>query len=272
MCPFELSGQAFTTSLSICFGIPVPHARFLRATDPKYADIDVWADFLLNNATHASRSRYASHERLVVCLASLASKAGLPSSATPSAVPFADDDSFRRGDIVTTVTGLQLARASYCYASPTELITDVTLVHPYDSRHRFKEDSLSDAEAKKNRLYKEDYHVQGAAFAPLACNSFGQQGPDLLRYLWLVADRHAQRKCSDILPALSSAHTVSAAVFEESVSVSNFKGCRARLFRLSVQEVLIAIYEAVNERVFGRTHALQAYPEYRDFFRITSTS
>ena len=107
MCPFELSDQAFTTSLSICFGIPVPHARFLRATDPKYADIDVWADFLLNNATHASRSRYASHERLVVCLASLASKAGLPSSAPPSAVPFADDDSFRRGDIVTTVTGLK---------------------------------------------------------------------------------------------------------------------------------------------------------------------
>ena len=174
-CPFELSDQAFQTCLSICLGVPVPHARFLKATVAQYSDIDMWADFLLNNATHASRSRYASHQRLAFCLARLAVRAGLPATATQSAVPFADDDSFRRGDIVTSVAGLNFARASYRFASPTDLITDVTLVHPFDSRHQLSEDTIADAEAKKNRLYKASYHGQGYAFAPLASNSFGQQ-------------------------------------------------------------------------------------------------
>ena len=173
-------------------------------------------------------------------------------------------------DVVTTITGLHLDRASYRFASPTDLVTDVTLVHPYDSHHHLKADTLVDAEAKKNRSYKAAYHAQGRAFAPLACNSFGQLGPDLLRFLWLVADRHAQRKCSDYLHA--SALTVMADPVPVSGSVSNFKRCRARLFRLSVQEVTLAIYEAVTERVFGRTYALQAYPDYRTFFRAPPPS
>ena len=269
-CPFELSDQAFKTSMSICFGLPVPHARFLKASIPDYASIDVWADFLLNNPTHASRSRHASHERLAYCLARLATKAGLPSTARPSAVPCADEDSARRGDIVTSVAGLNLASASYRFASPTDLITDVTLVHPFDSRHQLKKDSLADAEARKNRLYKADYHAHGCAFAPLACNSFGQQGPDLLRYLWLVADRHAQRQCSGLVS--SSVVPVTDVQQSASASVSAFKACRARLYRQSVHEVLIAIYEAVTERVLGRTYALQAYPEYRAFFHAPASS
>jgi hypothetical protein len=269
-CPLELSDQAFKTSMSICLGVPVPHARFLQATVPDYAQIDVWADFLLNNSTHASRSRHSSHERLAYCLARLATKAGLPSSARPSAVPCAEDDSSRRGDIVTSVAGLNVASASYRFASPTDLITDVTLVHPFTSRHQLKDDSLADAEARKNRAYKADYHAHGFAFAPLACNSFGQQGPDLLRYLWLIADRHAQRTCSGLVP--SSVFPVPEAHCSASASVSAFKACRARLYRQSVHEVLIAIYEAVTERVLGRTYALQAYPEYRAFFLALPTS
>jgi hypothetical protein len=161
----------------------VPHARVLKAIVPDYAQIDVWADFLLNNCAHASRSRHSSHESLAYCLAWLATKAGLPSSARPSVVPYEDDDSSRRGDIVTSVAGLNVARASYRFASPTDLITDVTLIHPCDSCHQLKEYSLADAEAKKNRACKADYHAHGLAFALLACNSFGQQGPDLPRYL-----------------------------------------------------------------------------------------
>jgi hypothetical protein len=115
-CPLELSDQASKTSMSICLGVPVPHARFLHATVPDYAQIDVWADFLLNNSTHASRSRHSSHERLAYCLALLATKAGLPSSARLSAVPRAEDDSFRRRDIVTSVAGLNVASASYRFA------------------------------------------------------------------------------------------------------------------------------------------------------------
>jgi hypothetical protein len=109
-----------------------------------------------------------------------------------------------------------------------------------------------------------DYHAHGFAFAPLACNSFGQQGPDILWYLWLIADCHAQRTCSGLVP--SSVFPVSEAHCSASASVSAFKACRARLYRQLVQEVLIAIYEAVTERVLGRTYVLKAYPEYRAFF------
>ena len=40
-----------------------------------------------------------------------------------------------------------------------------------------------------------------------------------------------------------------------------------RFFRQSVQEILVAIFEEVCERVFGRTFALQSYSEYLEFFR-----
>ena len=80
------------------------------------------------------------------------------------------------------MAGLIVSSASYRFASPTDLITDVTLVHPFDTRHQLNEDSLAAAEVKKNKAYKAEYHALGLAFAsaPLACNSFGQQGPDLL--------------------------------------------------------------------------------------------
>ena len=68
MCPFELSDHAFVTCLSICLGIPVPHACVLR-TQPAYSTIDPWADFLLNDSAHASRSRHASHDKLACLLA-----------------------------------------------------------------------------------------------------------------------------------------------------------------------------------------------------------
>ncbi len=111
---------------------------------------------------------------------------------------------------------------------------------------------------RKTRAYKTDYHAQDLAFAPLACNSFDQQGSDLLRYLWLIADRHSQRTCSGLVP--SSVFPFPDAHCSASASVSAFKACRARLYRQLVHEVLIAIYEAVTERVLGRTYAFQAYP------------
>jgi hypothetical protein len=127
-----------------------------------------------------------------------------------------------------------------------------------------------DAETRTKRAYKTDYHARGLAFAPLACNSFGQQGPDILRYLWLIADRHTQRTCSGLLP--SSVFPVSDAHCSAFASVSSFKACRARLYRQLVHEVLIAIYEPVTERALGRTYALQAYPAYLAFFLVPLSS
>ena len=77
--------------------------------------------------------------------------------------------------------------------SQTQLITDVTLTHPFSALHIVKPDSLGHAESLKNRSYRLAYNDQGMAFAPIACNSFGEQTPELLRYQWVVADRAAQR-------------------------------------------------------------------------------
>ncbi len=58
----------------------------------------------------------------------------------------------RRGDIVTSVAGLNVASASYRFASPTDLVTDVALVRPFNSRHQLelKEDPLAHAETREN--------------------------------------------------------------------------------------------------------------------------
>ena len=75
------------------------------------------------------------------------------------------------------------------------------MVHNFSADHVFKADSLTTAETLKNNLYQSDYNQLGMDFAPLVCNSFGQQGPDLLRYQWKVADTTAQRIVS--VPTLS---------------------------------------------------------------------
>ena len=265
MCPFELSDQAFITCMSLCLGVPVPHTRVLRqSTD--YAHIDDWADFLLTDSAHASRSRHTSHNRLAFCLSNLAARAGLASSALQSDVPVAEEDTYRRGDIVTSVAGLS-SSSTYRFSSQTQLITDVTITHPYTRMHEFKPNSLRDAEALKNRLYFSSYQTRGMAFAPLACNSFGQQAPEMLRYQWIVADRAAQRVVS--LPdfSLPAAADLPGVVDEHASLLHLYQRRRQRFFRQSVQEVLVAIFEGVCERVFGRTFALQSYPEYLDFFR-----
>ena len=265
MCPFELSNQAFVTCMSICFGVPVPHAQLLQQCQG-YSKIDVWADFLLNDSAHASRSRHVSHDRLAFCLSNLAARAGLTSSAIQSSIPVAQEDTFRRGDIVTSVAGLS-SNSTYRFSSQTQLITDVTLTHPYSKSHVFNPNSLQDSEYLKNRSYLEDYNNQGMAFAPLACNSFGQQAPELLRYQWIVADRAAQRAVS--LPdfRLPDAAALPGVVDEHSSLLAQYKRRRQSFFRQSTQEVLVTIFEGICERVFGRTFALQDYPEYRDFFR-----
>ena len=160
MCPFELSNQAFVTCMSIYLGVSVPHARFLTFTE-QYANIDVWADFFLTYAAHASRSRKKSHDRrLAYFLSNLAVWAGLSSSAIQSTIPVAEDDTFYRGDIVASVAGLS-APTTYRFSSQAQLIrvTDVTLTHPFSALHIFKPDSLGHAESLKRRSYRSAYNL-----------------------------------------------------------------------------------------------------------------
>ena len=116
-----------------------------------YAHIDDWADFLLTDSAHASRSRHTSHNRLAFCLSNLAACAGLASSALQPDVPVAEEVTNRLGDIVTSVAGLSRS-STYRFSSQTQLITDVTITHLYTWTNDFKPNSLRDAEALKNRL------------------------------------------------------------------------------------------------------------------------
>jgi hypothetical protein len=66
---------------------------------------------------------------------------------------------------------------------------------------------------------------------------------------------------------LPAAAELPGVVEEHSSLLQQYKRRRQSFFRQSTQEVLVSIFEGTCERVFGRTFALQAYPEYRDFFR-----
>ena len=118
------------------------------------------------------------------------------------------------------------------------LITDVTITHPYTRTHEFKPNSLRDAEALKNRLHFSSYQTRGMALAPLACNSFGQQAPKMLRYQWIVADRTAQRVVS--LPdfSLPAAADLPGVVDEHASLLQLYQRRSQRFFRQSVQENL----------------------------------
>jgi hypothetical protein len=56
--------------------------------------------------------------------------------------------------------------ASFASLVSTDLIADVTLVHPRDSRHQVKGCFLADTEAKKTRRYEEAHHGR-PIFLPL---------------------------------------------------------------------------------------------------------
>jgi hypothetical protein len=96
----------------------------------------------------------------------------------------------------------------------------LTLAHNFSSQHIFKADSLSEAKRLKNDLYNSDYNHLGMAFAPLACNSFGQQDPDFLGYL----------------------------IFYD---YSDIQTASQNLFCQSTQEVLVTILECVCLQVLG---------------------
>ena len=194
----------------------------------------------------------------------------LPSSAPQSDFPVAEEDTYRSGNKVTSVAGL-ISSSTYRFSrfssTHTQSDTNVTITHQYTRTHAFKPDSLRDADALKNRLYFSSYQTRGMAFAPMACNSFGQQAPEMLRYQWIVADRAAQRVLS--LPdfSLPAAADLPGVLDKHASLLQLYQRCSQQFFRQSVQEVLMAIFEGVCEWVFGSTFALQSYPEYLEFFR-----
>ena len=238
------------TISALLLDIPVPHARYLRSHFVDYANSDVFGDFLLNNPTHASQSRTHSHDCIARLIAEMATQHGVPS--TTKHVPYCAPNSQSRADIVTTRGGLVSPNPSRHFGPSTLLVMDFELGHTYRLDHSLKPDTLDRMKTTKRGRYCPAYHDIGLAFAPLVCNSFGQLGPDFLRFLWALAD-HAARNCVhlplDDLPQLDPAAADRA--------LADFKRLRGHLYIQSTYKILAAIFEGVTERVYGRTFALR---------------
>ena len=258
-CPFELSNAAIHTTCALLFGYPVPHARYLQ-TRSGNLPVDPWADLLLNDSRHAGATRHASHDAITNIIALLASGHGVSSTACLRLVPIAEPDTMQRGDLVVTARGVLCDRPN-CRCPPN-LIMDFTLGHTYTSSHVLKQNTLETMEHDKCEFYTSKYHEQGLAFAPLAANTFGQLGSELLRFLWALAD-HAARNYVPVpvtvLPVLSAAPSSDD---HHSPQVVRFKRLRGQLFVESRLHLLTAVYEAITHRVYGRTSPLQSQAQY----------
>ena len=123
-------------------------------------------------------------------------------------------------------------------------------------------------EATKNTFYKQKYHDKGIAFAPLVTNTFGQFGPELLRFLWALADFAARNRVHLPQPILPNRGP--AADLEDDTLIQRFKRLRSRLFLSARLTVLTAVYEGVTERVYGRTFSLRTNPRYWAALRARS--
>ena len=264
-CPYELSDQAVLTSLAISLGYPVPHARFLKDREEEYSSIDLWGDSLLNCSSHAAGTWHSSHNRVAQELAQIASCGGIPTTANEAQIPCISATTRQRGDMMTRVGGRVPLQVSPHFNRFTRLIMDVQLGHVFKTHHHeLKPVSIKDMESRKRRQYSQAYCAIGFAFVPLVANSWGVCGPDLLRFLWAVAD-HAARNAHSL--PLDRVLTLSHPAHSEheppsEATMLSFKILRGRLnldYRL---RLLTAIYEAFTERVFGRTYALVSHPEY----------
>jgi hypothetical protein len=118
--------------------------------------------------------------------------------------------------------------------------------------------------------YTPKYHEQGLAFAPLAANSFGQLGPEFLRFLWTLADHAARNYIPVPLPVLPSLADADSPDDRDSPQVVRFKRLRGQIFVQARLHLLTAVYEAVTHRVYGRTFALQADARYWETLRNLS--
>jgi hypothetical protein len=66
-----------STSLLRVLGLPVPHARYLQATQPLCTNPDIRADSLLNKSAHAAETRKKTHTRLAQEPTRMASECGI---------------------------------------------------------------------------------------------------------------------------------------------------------------------------------------------------
>ena len=168
---------------------------------------------------------------------------------------------------MSSIGGIVAPNAVYGFDSHTRLVIDETLGHVFESEdHRPKLNNLRDKEHAKRLKYVIDYRHQGLAFAPLACNTWGQLGNDFVRFLWILADKAAHNHLG--LNPLSYQSPLLRSP-QESEDSSDIQQNRSRLFRDYKLQLLTAISEAVAERVLGRTFALSCTEGYQVWLQST---
>ena len=262
----ELSNEAVFTVTSLLLGIPMIHAIYLKNQQPEYVDKDVWGDFCLNNSSHAAETRFTTHHSLACEIASISNGAGVPSTCDESKLPYRDVRSRKRADLMTLV-GCGIREDLMLNFGPnTRLIMDVSLVHIYDSNHRMKPAIIRDSEQRKRNKYADFYQRQGYAFAPMICNTLGQCGPDMLQFLWNLADRSARHHFG-FNPIRIDQNSLSQAAEHD----RDFRRLRGKLFNDYKLRLQTAIFEAVTMRVYGKYFALSCTPAYKAWIKTLQT-
>ena len=70
-----MSNEALVHLSALILCIPLPHATYLKEHEEKYANIDQWGDFLLNDSEHAGGSRKITHNKFAAELSKIANGA-----------------------------------------------------------------------------------------------------------------------------------------------------------------------------------------------------
>ena len=88
---WHLGGEVSPNNKHLSIGIPVPHALYLRNTQPAYATTDIWADDLLNKSAHASDTRSSTHTLFAQELSQIANNNGILLKCVESRLLFQDE-------------------------------------------------------------------------------------------------------------------------------------------------------------------------------------
>ena len=268
---YELSNEALVHSTALLLGTPLPHALYLKAHVEKYANIDEWGDFLLNDPAHAGTSRKLTHDKFAKELSKTANECGMATTCKESQLPYRDqgrpDQSRKRADMMTFSGGCVRENQRLNFNKNTRLIMDVTIGHVFDTRHFFKRRNIQAMETKKRRKYAEHYQQQRLAFAPMVANTLGQLGPDCLQFLWILADNDAQIQLHPDLESLPNDITTQGN--NNSPYSIDSQRQRGRKYHDNRLRLLTCIFEAVTERIFGATFHLSNSKHYRDWLKQT---
>ena len=271
-CFYGLSNQAFLTSSALLFDIPIPHALFLRATQPNYANTDKWADGLLNKSVHAADSRSTTHALFAQELTKIANNSGVLTTCVESRLPYRDagtDNPTRKRADMMTLTGCGVTpNAQRNFSKETRLIMDVTIGHVFDTHHNFKPNTLQKLANSKCLKYALHYQRQRLAFAPIVANTLGQFGADTLQFLWNLADYQAQNTFGFTID--EPANIASAQCSPPSTQQENdYRRLRGLKYHENRLRLLTCVFEGVTTRIIGQTFNLTCSPDYHRWLETT---